>query len=324
VDLIGMNAERGARAAPLMEESRMNVPALHHTKNPATRQVLFAAWSRAICWGMIVWSLLVSPGCTQSRMFQNPFRREAACVLSPDPSLPEVVAHLNNNISRVQAWRSTDVSIRTLANGMPVTLSASIAVQQTRNFRLLARSPFGEEAVLGSNDERFWFWMNRNDPHALFTVRHDEISLAQQRVNIPFQPDWLLEVLGVIPIIPTEIELQPDLTDSGVLSLVSERTSPSGQPVRRVILVDKCHGHTVAHSLYDASNQLIAKAELGNYQLDPATGAMLPHRISLEWPQAGLGMTMSVGSLEVNPLVMPAQFWEVPRTPNIQPVDLAR
>lgn len=257
-------------------------------------------------------------------MFQNPFRRPVPCVLSSDPTLTEVVDHLNSNIGLVHGWRSTDVSIQAAqGGGMSVRLSALIAVEQTRRFRLSARSPFGNEADLGSNDKQFWFWMKRNDPHRVYTVRHDEIQLAQNRINIPFQPDWLMEVLGVIPIVASEFELHPDLTDSGVLTLVSERVSPTGQPVRRVILVDKCRGHIVAHSLYDASNELIAKADLSRYEPDAASGATLAHRVQLNWPQAGLQMTMNMGRIEVNPVAVSEQTWQ-PNMSHIQHVDLAR
>jgi len=278
-----------------------------------------------LCLLVLTVSLSCGPGCSPTRMFQNPFRPPVPCVLSPDPSLTEVVNHINDNIGLIHGWRSTDVSIQAAqGGGMSVRLSAVIAVEQTRRFRLSARSPFGNEADFGSNDERFWFFMKRLDAHHVYTVAHNEMHMVQDRLQIPFEPDWLMEVLGVIPIIGAEFELHPDLTDSGVLSLVSERVSPNGEPVRRVILVDKCRGHVVAHSLYDASNQLIAKAELSRYEPDSTSGAMLPHRIGLEWPQAGLKMTMNLGGIEVNPVAVSEQTWQPFRTPTIQHVDLAR
>lgn len=263
--------------------------------------------------------ILANSGCLTSREFQNPFRRQPPCVLSPDATVTDVVNHVNNNINRVHAWKSTDVSIR--ASGTPIALSASVSVESARHFRLLVNSLGGQEADFGSNDDIFWFWMKRNDPR-VFTCRHDEIHVAQQRIDIPFRPDWLMEVLGVVPLVESEFTLQPDLSDSGIVTLVSQTVTTGQEPVRRVVLVDKCRGHVVGHILYDASNQLIAKAELAGHQLDPASQAILPRHIRVEWPRAQLSMQLSMRTVSVNPQRIPQQMWQPPH--NVQTVDIAR
>ncbi len=82
---------------------------------------------------------------------------------------------------------------------------------------------------------------------------------------IPFQPDWLIEALGVVPIDPKQVtRMEPGETHQTV-NLISELLSPSGQPVQKVIRVDLRHGVVLGHYLYDANRRLIAKADLGKH-----------------------------------------------------------
>ena len=233
----------------------------------------------------------------------------------------ELVNRLNENIARLFAWRSTDVQIQA-RSGLPLKLSANLAVESPRNFRLRVSSVAGDEADFGSNGERFWFWMRRSDPNRVFTARHDQLDEVQRRVPIPFQPDWLMEVLGVIPIEASLYTLEHSDPEGRTVTLVSERLTPSGQPVRRVILVDARHGLVLGHSLYDATGKLIAKAALKDHQLDAVSQVILPHRIDLDWPNAGLAMTMHIGkNVEINPHGLPEAMWQP--SPGLQLFDLA-
>jgi hypothetical protein len=194
-----------------------------------------------------------------------------------------------------------------------------LAVERPRNFRLMVRGPVGQEADFGANDERFWFWIRRNEPKHVFFARHADAGHVQQ---LPFQPDWLMEALGVVPIIEEEWLMQP-VSASGLVSLVSERVSATGQPVRRVMIVDPCQGAIVAHELHDPVQGLIARAELNDYRRDPQSGIMLPHRVNLDWRQANMSMTMRIGPIEVNPSHFDATVWELPSYGNeFPPLDL--
>ena len=127
---------------------------------------------------------------------------------------------------------------------------------------------------------------------------------------IPFQPDWLIEALGVVPIDPKQVtRMEPGETHQTV-NLISELLSPSGQPVQKVIRVDLRHGVVLGHYLYDANRRLIAKADLGKHALE--NGVIMPHLISLEWPQAGLQINLELGQIEINPTTVPPRIWEVP------------
>lgn len=272
-----------------------------------TRTPLFAAgWLAAfvVC--------IVPSGCVPHWTFQkNQFAPPPPVNASKD----DLIRHLNANISKLYAWRSTSVQIRA-RSGLPMQLSAVIAVETPRNFRLRVSSIGGDEADFGSNQDHFWFWMRRNEPRHVYMARHEDLARCQHRLQIPFQPDWLMEVLGVIPLDPAQFTMEQTDGRSGTVSLISENLSPTGQPVKRVVLVDAPRGLVLGHHLYDARGALIAKATLRNHRYHPEHQMTMAHCIDLDWPQAGMAMTMTIGrDVEVNPQGLPSQTWQMPEMP---------
>ncbi|MEX2288190.1 MAG: hypothetical protein WD648_13935 [Planctomycetaceae bacterium] len=248
--------------------------------------------------------------------------RQQPCVLSPNSNLHEIVEHLNTNITPLRSWRSTDVKIVPHGQGaiIGLRLSARIAVEQPRNFRLMVSALGNPEADLGSNPERSWFWMRRGPPN-VFTVRHDQIGNVRA---LPFDPQWVTEVLGVVSLDEAELKMDPPDEERGPLRLVADRQLPDGRRVRRVTLVDSCRGTITAHELYDASNKLVARADLKDYRAETAHGIAMPHEIKLDWPQFGFGLTMTLGEIEINPTDIAAKTWAMPTPPGYPALDLAQ
>lgn len=257
-----------------------------------------------------------SSGVLGCRWFQdvhpkNPFAPEPVCVLSADATKEEIVAHINAQASRLNAWKSSQVAIRLKQPGMPAAfnLSADMAVESPLNFRLRAKSLVGEEADFGSNRERFWFWVKRADYPYVMTAAHEDLGLAQQQLPIPFEPQWVMEVFGVTPIDPSRYDMVN--VNQNRVDLISQQTSASGQPVTKVIGVDLCSGFVVEHSLFDASNQLIARATMGNHTFS-SDGIAIPYHMTLEWPRAGTRMTLDFRAVEINPAYTPETIWQLP------------
>lgn len=267
------------------------------------------------------------PGCVFfGRWFdRNPYGPKAPCQLPPNATLPDLVRHVNDNAIRLTSWRATNVRIS--ARGlmsMPGSVSAFLAVEAPRNLRLTANSPFGgREVDLGSNADQFWFWSNSSEQKYVFTARHDQMARALERFPIPFEPDWLIEALGVIPVDEREVALEPGAQGSRRASLVCERVSPQGQPVRKVTVIDTCHGLILEHSLFDAQNRLIARAVLSGHYRDALSGAVIPGRVDLDWPSAKLALTLELGPIEINPPMQPA-LWTLPSIPDSPVLDLGR
>ncbi len=251
------------------------------------------------------------PGC----VFDKFFAPETGIKPIEQPlSQQALIEHLNQNIRDLHSWSCTDASISTRPSKylpMKLTLSAQVAVEREKNFRLRARSPFGDEADFGSNNERFWFWMRRNKPSYVFTARHEDMAAVGKRLEIPFHPAWIMEALGVVPLDPNSIFVQQQGAEPNTVLLISEEVSPSKQAVRREIVVDTRLGVILAHRLFDANGQKLAEARLRRHRREPS-GIVMPHVIELDWPQHEMAMTMELSNIEINPSDLPEQTWQLP------------
>ena len=308
-----------------MDESLdVNNP-LRLTSNNATR-VRPPALSLGLFLLVMSSCLLALPGCSSMRNWMTYSRRAAPepCVLAPDATSEEIVNALNDNVTKLYAWRSNHVDITARQAGVPLTFSAVMAVESPRKLRLIVRSLASDEVDLGSNPERFWFWMKRGKPHGILTAAYDDVADGRPMGPIPFQPDWLIETLGVVPFAAADFQMreQPGNQTRRVL-FVEDQVTPQGQRVQRTMLVDACHGLILEHSLREPAGRLIARATLGNYQREPS-GVRMPHRIDLQWPDSGVDLTMRIGNIEVNPALISEQIWSMPSYPDSPVIDLTR
>lgn len=265
--------------------------------------------------------LVMLTGCSSMRTILP--QQPPVCVLPPNASYTQIVNHLNSQINGVYGWQSSNVRIRARKQGgIPFSLNAMLAVEQPKRFRLRASSPLGAEVDLGSNDERFWFWIKRDDSKRVFTIRHDQYASMGSQLNIPFEPEWLLEALRVVPLNEKELSIQKEGENSPNIKLISDRLLPNGKLVQKILVVNLCTGHIIEQSLYDSQGQRIATATLGEYRVCGNAGATLPHVIKLDWPQAGVVLTMTMSNIDVNPATVPAEVWGLPQIPGYPVMDL--
>lgn len=266
---------------------------------------------------------LLLPGCAGLRgnRANNPFGPKVACVLPKDPTVSQVVEHVNRNVAKVQSWRSNSVKIR--AQSVPVPLSGNLVVEGNRRLRLEVTSALNKEVDLGSNDELLWLWMKpRGDmPHAVYYAAHENMDVARQQLPLPFEPEWLMEALGVAALSAenTTLETQPGV---GTLRLVSYPELPDRTRIKKEIVVHGCHGYVMEHNIYDAYDQPVIHVVLQDYQLDKATGATLPHHVRLHWPQTEMSLTMDIPQIEVNPPSISPLVWQMPHMPGTTMVNL--
>lgn len=232
------------------------------------------------------------------------------CVLPSNPSLPEVLHVVNRNASAVQSLFTTDVDISGSAQGQFFMLDARLAVEKPRRFRLIARSPLGgEELDLGSNDRQFWFWVARAQPPALYFSDHGQSTAGA----IPFDPNWLVEALGIGEVDATAVYEGPVTTGGGRLEIRSQATSPQGESVTKVTQIDACRGWIVEQTLIDSGGRVVAQAALSNHWVDRTTDVVIPRRIRLSWPDADLSLTLNLHDVGVNEVPVGTDLWERPR-----------
>jgi hypothetical protein len=237
---------------------------------------------------------------------------------STDPQMEEVVDHLNRNVQKLHSWQAHNVKIR--ANNMP--LSGTLAVEEGQHLRLVVNSIAGHEVDLGSNQDVFWIWAKRMEPAYVY-CRHEQIDVARQALGVPFEPQWLMQALGVAPLETQGLTMQIDSTGKQA-RLVQPVVTAHGMPLQKVMQVDLTHGVITEHSIYDSHGQKIAQARLEDFRLDKSTGVILPRRVKLDWPQNQMSLVMNFGNIEVNPRAIPSQIWDMPEMPGVQMVDLGR
>lgn len=271
---------------------------------------------------MLAGHAISATGCASFSVFRRPHPQYSALPrprFSQDPQLEEVVDHLNRNVNKLHGWRASSIKIR--ANNLP-GLSGSLVVEENQHLRMFVNSPMGHEVDMGSNDDVFWVWAKRMEPQYVF-CRHEQIDVARQSLGVPFEPQWLMQALGVAPLETQGLEMQVDPV-SRQARLIQPMVSAHGQTLQKVMMVDLANGVITEHSIFDARGQKMAQALMSDFRVDKQSGAVLPHRVRLEWPQSQMILVMNLGQIDVNPKGIPSQTWDMPSMRGVQVVDLGK
>lgn len=274
-----------------------------------------------VSWVTLALLITILPGCASLRLpFHRPNDQLAAIrpQFSDDPQLEEVVDHLNRNVEKLHSWRAHSVQIR--ANNMP--LHGTLAVEKGGHLRLQVNTVVSHEVDLGSNEDVFWIWAKRMEPAYVY-CRHDQIDSARQTLGVPFEPEWLMQALGVAPLDPNGLSMQIDASNHRA-RLVQPVVTAHGHTMQKVMLVDLVNGVIVEHSVFDGRGQKLAAAKLEDFRVDRQSGAVLPRHVKLDWPQNQMSLVMNLGNVEVNPPSIPSQIWAMPEMPGVQMVDLGK
>ncbi len=258
--------------------------------------------------------------------------------LSPQevPTVAALVNYMDENAARIKSLRCSDVGM-TVHNGVvAIGAPGQMMCQQPRNFRMKAQGPvLGKEVVdLGSNDQEFWYWISKAEPPRGLNVSpqyHCSYQALQQGkvrfLPFPFQPDWIMETLGMGQYGPATRYEPQVVVEPERLKLVEKTRSPQGQLVRKVTVFNrrKAQGNNpqiTDYLLEDESGKVICSAHVTEVQFDKNGGGVVPRRIELSWPEQKLKLGMVLNNVEINPPVPAGAF--VRQTPsNIPSFDLA-
>ncbi len=228
---------------------------------------------------------------------------------------------VNDNSSRVQSLSAPRAKLS--VPGAP-TLNANLAFMRPRSFRLVAQKFVGREFDLGSNDELLWFWIRRAQPPALYFCRHDQFGTSAARQVIPVEPEWLIEALGIISLDRNGQIEGPTPVGGGRVQIKTHTDSPTG-PISRVVIVDDSRGIVLENHVYDAQGTRLATALLSKHRRDPASGTTLPQHVEIQFPPAGMTLSLDLGEVIVNQLPSePQQLFTKPVYNGYTEIDLAQ
>lgn len=270
--------------------------------------------------------LVCSMGASCSPRASLPFLSAgptAPAVLNPAATAAEVVAAINANADRVQTYQAASASIALPESGGLALVSASIAVEKPSRFRLRGTTAItGPEIDLGSNEERFWIWARRNDPPALYTARHDQWASSPLRNDVPIEPAWLVDALGLTRVDPATVTSGPTPTGAGQVELRC-RVPSAGGPRTRVLVVDAQTAEVREQHVYDSTGALAASVRADRFRYDPAVGVSLPERVRVTAPGAGLELTINTGPVILNaPVGDAGALWRMPELGDYPVYDL--
>ena len=269
-------------------------------------------------------------GCNSTLWSRSSSTAPGMRVASANPTGADVVAMLNENAQRVQSIECHDISMDCSQGHDSVGLMGSLVCQpQARNFRMSAKALGSTEVDIGSNSSEFWFWVKRSPQPYLFHCSHEDFARGAAQLPFPFQPDWIIEALGVATYDPNK-PYRIEARTGGDFDLVEDGRSPQGQPVRKVTrLSRRTQGQLLvtAHILQDANGREICGAYVQHSQQDAASRVVLPREVVLQWPAQQMRMKLLLDRVVVNSALDQQRLVALFTRPNLQNVqgyDLAR
>lgn len=276
-------------------------------------------------------------GCTWMREHGWTDRPRAGGPIEPKAAAA-LVGHLNGGANVLRSVEY-DASARASGKGLPfpVTLHGSLAATQPRSFRMVAKGNIGGKVDLGSNDQQFWVYMEvPNQPLYYRYASHADFEAGRAPLpgGVPFDPDWVMQALGMITFDPNLPYAQEPYTaaraggrpaDPGDPPMTApidykERTytlrwrveAPARRPVVKevVFAADPSIGtrpRVQKHLMKDAgTGKVIASAEVKavGAVANPAGGpdVAYPTRVLLKWPEQEFEMDLDLKAAQVNQL----------------------
>ncbi len=264
---------------------------------------------RYLIQGLTLAGLLLLAGCSNvNPRPKPPSSRQSRW--DGKPTAPSMVAYLSENARLLPALTCEDITLDCRQGKESGVVTGRMDCQKPKNFRLTAKLSFQPIVDMGSNDQEFWYWISKANPPYVYHCTHEALSRGGVRMPFPFQPEMLLDSLGMGEFDATK-KYDVRVTAANV-ELIEQATSPQGQPIQKVTVFNRSprgdQPTVAAHILRDAQGRKICEAVVTHARHDPATGAELPVRVTLNWPDQQVEMKMKLDNLRiVQPSVESAQ-----------------
>ncbi len=216
--------------------------------------------------------------------------------------LDEFVAEHNHNASKIKSLEARPSIGVAMEKRHQFHVDGRLALERPRNFKLELAHYNVTKADIGSNDEEFWYWVvNKEEPY-IYWCRYAEVESSDLAVT--FQPDWIIEALGLKPITPEEaatVKVRRG-EEPGTTVVTFPTVRNQGEPYSREMIVSNKERTIKKLRLFSEAQKprvLIAEAMPSNYQAY-SEGSTLPQRLKLEWKREQLELDVSLKEVKVN------------------------
>jgi hypothetical protein len=203
-----------------------------------------------------------------------------------EPQVPELVAYMNSNAQKVQGVRCDRVVMDCKqGDQIPLGIDGMLACQRPRQFRLKGKVGGSDQVDIGSNDDEFWYWVGKADPH-VFHCSYKDMATGQVFLPFPFNPDMVVCALNIAEYDPkAHYEMRKD-KDNKVIELIEPTKSMQGQDVFKVTVFNRgevtaTRPRVLAYLLKDRQGKDICRAEMLETQVNRETGAVLPVKVNI-------------------------------------------
>src|SRR5262245_30936487 len=171
--------------------------------------------------------LAFAMGCTNTRWGFLKTEKDRPVQGAP-PTKEEVVAYLNDNAGRIKSISCENLAITVHQGVVPIGLSGQMRVETPHNFRMSGDFAAQRMVDLGSNDQEFWWWISKDNPPNQYYCSYKDLQDGRIRsLPFPFQPEWIMETMGLGPYGPaSKYELEHD---DYTLKLVERTRSAQGR-----------------------------------------------------------------------------------------------
>jgi hypothetical protein len=269
----------------------------------------------------------VAVGCRSMNPFQPP-PASVPIVFESAPGLRQLIQAVNSNSAEVQQLHC-DVQIR--MEGVP-PLSGTLIVEKPRRLRLKAgligMTEMGVD--VGSNDDAFWIWTKSaagGQAPAFYFAKHTEFAQSPIRQALPFEPQWIIDALGLVTL-PDDGTVQgPFPRADGRYELRQDQLDSAGGTTK-IMVVDAKTGLVQQQSIYNAQHELVGYANAIQHQYLEAFKSSLPRRIEIVAigpDRRPTSLTVDLAGYEINQLYGdPARQWAMPQPADAQWIDLAQ
>lgn len=255
--------------------------------------------------------LLVGPGCHLGQRQPAPAAPRAEPLVSQvDAQAARFVAQHNRNANLIRSMEAQQLGVTLNGRRLTTHMNGFMAMERDRNFSLELKAMGSSKANIGSNDQEFWFWVDDED-NTLYTC--DYRDLDKCRLAATFQPDWIMEAMGLRPFSDREAKTlspKPSPTLPGGIVLTQHRPDARGPGFIKETTVNK-DGQITEHRLLDADRKDLAVAKVYSWTkakvVDPAGASegdagseavgntvVVPTSFRLEWKQEKIRLDITI------------------------------
>lgn len=260
--------------------------------------------------------LVVPSGCNwlTGGKYKDPIQPDRPPPKLTDRPAKDYVAYLNRQAGYLKTVRFNDLNLNVSIPGqlVPGLSNGMVVCGQPGNFRMNAKLAIGPTQLdVGSNAQEMWMYVKHSDPQYLY-CSHAEFPQVQQRLPVKFEPNWVLQALGMAAYDPNrEYTIEP-APRRGVYYLKYPDATATGEKVLKVTEFaagamsgsnPQVRGHYVmtadGRDVIASARILKVSEQMVNAD-DGRVPVQIPTEVALEWPQEKVKMDLQLGKIEVN------------------------